>query len=171
MTTTGLANSAFLRAVYGRLRDDYGWTTSFSADPSAAPPSVWAGSPWFANDGQCALIDQRGADNTYYCVAVMRPSNPKARNALNFGRLAVLVADDPDLDELIGQVSYQLETSPGKFQIGILLDPEDPDTRDAELVSLVLREMVTRKVVALDPSGNSHVRYVRLPYGSNTRFC
>jgi hypothetical protein len=99
----------------------------------------------------------------------MRPSNPKARNALNFGRLAVLVADDPDLDELIGQVSYQLETSPGKYQVGILLDPEDPDTRDAVLVGLVLREMVARKVVALDPSGNSHVRYVRLPYGSNTK--
>lgn len=164
-----ISNSDFLRAVYGSLREDYGWTTSFAADPGDAPPGVWAGSPWPGNEAQCALIDRRAAANNYYCVAVMRPSNPKARNALNFGRLAVLVADDPDPDELMGQASYQLETSPGKYQVGILLDPEDPDTRDAELIGLVLREMVARKVVALDPSGNSHVRYVRLPYGSNTK--
>ena len=27
-----ISNSDFLRAVYGSLRDDYGWTTSFAAE-------------------------------------------------------------------------------------------------------------------------------------------
>jgi hypothetical protein len=66
-----MRNSEFLSAIYGRLRDDYGWTTSFASDPGEAPPSVWLGSSWSGSESQKIVINKRGEDNNYYCVSVM----------------------------------------------------------------------------------------------------
>ena len=165
-----MRNSEFLSAIYGRLRDDYGWTTSFASDPSDAPPSVWAGSSWAGSSAQKTIIDQRGEDNNYFCVSVMLPKDgQKRRSKDNFGRLAVLLADDADLKALNGASSYALETSPGKFQIGILLDAEDEDTKNQPLIDAVLHTMAADGLIAADPSGNNPVRYARLPIGTNTK--
>jgi len=165
-----MRNSEFLSAIYGRLRDDYGWTTSFASDPSDAPPSVWAGSSWAGSSAQKTIIDQRGEDNNYFCVSVMLPKDgQKRRSKDNFGRLAVLLADDADLKALNGASSYALETSPGKFQIGILLDAEDEDTKNQTLIDAVLHAMAADGLIAADPSGNNPVRYARLPIGTNTK--
>ena len=165
-----MRNSEFLAAIYGRLRDDYGWTTSFASDPSDAPPSVWAGSSWAGSSAQKTIIDQRGEDNNYFCVSVMLPKDgQKRRSKDNFGRLAVLLADDADLKALNGASSYALETSPGKFQIGILLDAEDEDTKNQPLIDAVLHTMAADGLIAADPSGNNPVRYARLPIGTNTK--
>ena len=165
-----MRNSEFLSAIYGRLRDDYGWTTSFASDPSDAPPSVWAGSSWAGSSAQKTVIDQRSEDNNYFCVSVMLPKGgQKRRSKDNFGRLAVLLADDADLKALNGASSYALETSPGKFQIGILLDAEDEDTKNQLLIDAVLHAMAADGLIAADPSGNNPVRYARLPIGTNTK--
>ena len=165
-----MRNSEFLAAIYGRLRDDYGWTTSFASDPSDAPPSVWAGSSWAGSSAQKTVIDQRSEDNNYFCVSVMLPKGgQKRRSKDNFGRLAVLLADDADLKALNGASSYALETSPGKFQIGILLDAEDEDTKNQPLIDAVLHAMAADGLIAADPSGNNPVRYARLPIGTNTK--
>ena len=165
-----MRNSEFLSAIYGRLRDDYGWTTSFAADPSKAPPSAWLGSSWAGSSAQKTIIDQRGEDNNYFCVSVMLPKDgQKRRSKDNFGRLAVLLADDADLKALNGASSYALETSPGKFQIGILLDAEDEDTKNQPLIDAVLHAMAADGLIAADPSGNNPVRYARLPIGTNTK--
>jgi hypothetical protein len=165
-----MRNSEFLSAIYGRLRDDYGWTTSFASDPSDAPPSVWAGSSWAGSSAQKTVIDQRSEDNNYFCVSVMLPKGgQKRRSKDNFGRLAVLLADDADLKALNGASSYALETSPGKFQIGILLDAEDEDTKNQPLIDAVLHAMAADGLIAADPSGNNPVRYARLPIGTNTK--
>ena len=165
-----MRNSEFLAALYGRLRDDYGWTTSFASDPSNAQPSVWLGSSWAGTDAQRTVIDQRGEDNNYYCVSIMRSKEgQKRRSKDNFSRLAVLLADDADLKSLNGASSYALETSPGKFQIGILLDEEDEDTKNQPLIDAVLHAMAADGLIAADPSGNNPVRYARLPIGTNTK--
>ena len=164
-----MRNSEFLSAVYGRLKDDYGWTTSFASDPSEAAPQVWAGTSWAGTGPQKTIIDQRTEDNNYYCVSVMYArEGQKRRSKECFGRLAVLLADDADLKSLNGASSYALETSPGKYQIGIILDPEDPDTRNLPLIDAVLHAMAASGLINADPSGNNCVRYGRL-LGSNTK--
>lgn len=164
-----MRNSEFLSAVYGRLKDDYGWTTSFASDPSEAAPQVWAGTSWAGTGPQKTIIDQRTEDNNYYCVSVMYARDGQKRRSKEcFGRLAVLLADDADLKSLNGASSYALETSPGKYQIGIILDPEDPDTRNLPLIDAVLHAMAASGLINADPSGNNCVRYGRL-LGSNTK--
>ena len=84
-------------------------------------------------------------------------------------RLSVLLADDADPEQLLGQPSYIIETSPQNYQIGILLDPSDPDTRDRDLIDRLLQRMVAENMLKADASGNNLVRYGRLPLGSNTK--
>ena len=168
-----MRNSEFLSAIYGRLRDDYGWTTSFASDPSEAPPSSWLGSSWSGSESQKIVINKRGEDNNYYCVSVMLSrGGDKRRNKDCFGRLAVLLADDVSpvgLNDLVGSYSYALETSKGSYQVGVMLDPADPDTQNAPLVDAVLRAMGASGHVKADSSGNNPVRYARLPVGTNTK--
>ena len=168
-----MRNSEFLSAIYGRLRDDYGWTASFASDPSNAPPSSWLGSSWSGSDAQKTVIDQRKEDNNYYAVGVMYArQGDKRRSKECFGRLAVLLADDVNpvgLKDLVGGYSYALETSEGNYQVGTLLDPADPDTRNADLIDAVLRAMGAGGHVKADNNGNNPVRYARLPVGTNTK--
>jgi hypothetical protein len=168
-----MRNSEFLSAVYGRLKNDYGWTTSFASDPGTAPGSLWLGSAWTGTDDQKAVIDQRAEDNNYYSVGVCYArEGDKRRSKEVFGRLAVLMADDISpvgLDDLVGGYSYALETSKGNYQVGVLLDPADSDTRNAPLIDAVLRAMGAGGFVKADSSGNNPVRYARLPVGTNTK--
>jgi hypothetical protein len=164
-------NSAFLKAVYGDLPDGTcGWTASFTIDPSSAAGSHWLGNPWYGTTAQEALINARPDDNNYFCVSVLNGHEGRKRRAKDvFGRLAVLLADDASPNDLFSSASYVLETSPGKHQIGILLDPEDVDACDLSLIDAVLQRMAENKLIAADPSGNNPVRYARLPVGSNTK--
>ena len=168
-----MRNSEFLSAIYGRLRDDYGWTTSFASDPSEAPPSAWLGSSWAGTESQKVVINKRGEDNNYYSVSVMHSrGGDKRRSKECFGRLAVLLADDVNpagLRDLVGSYSYALETSKENYQVGVMLDPSDPDTQNATLIDAVLRAMGASGHVKADSSGNNPVRYARLPVGTNTK--
>ena len=168
-----MRNSEFLSAVYGRLRDDYGWTTSFASDPGEAPPSVWSGSSWSGTESQKIVINKRGEDNNYYSVGVMNARGGNKRRAKEFfTRLAVLLADDLSaaaLNDLVGGYSYALETSRGNFQVGVLLDPTDPDTKDLLVIDAVLQAMGASGYIKADSSGNNPIRYARLPVGTNTK--
>lgn len=168
-----MRNSEFLSAVYGRLRDDYGWTTSFASDPGEAPPSVWSGSSWSGSESQKIVINKRGEDNNYYSVGVMNARGGNKRRAKEFfTRLAVLLADDLSADalnDLVGSYSYALETSRGNYQVGVLLDPSDPDTKDLLVIDAVLQAMGASGYIKADSSGNNPIRYARLPVGTNTK--
>ena len=168
-----MRNSEFLSAVYGRLRDDYGWTTSFASDPGEAPPSVWSGSSWSGTESQKIVINKRGEDNNYYSVGVMNArGGNKRRTKEFFTRLAVLLADDLSaaaLNDLVGGYSYALETSRGNYQVGVLLDPADPDTKDVLIIDAVLQAMGASGYIKTDSSGNNPIRYARLPVGTNTK--
>lgn len=169
-TQQTMTNSDFLAEVYGDLGDnEFGWTTTFRADPSNAPPLVWGGRFYKGTPGQAASIDRAQDDNTYFCTAVLQPTEDGEffRRKDSFVRLAVLTLDDVPLEE-IDNCSYALQTSPGKYQVGIFLDCDDPDTYNRQLIDRVMQAFAARGR-SNDSSGNACVRYVRLPVGSNTK--
>lgn len=163
-----LSNSRFLAYAYDLAEGEYGWTASFRSDPGAAPAEAWQGKPWTGSEAQAALIDQRPEDNNFFCVAALGGDQAK-RHKAQFKRLGVLLADDVDPKQLLSSAPYILETSPGRYQAGVILDPADPDVRDQDLVEAVIGEMVGSGLIGADSSGNSIVRYGRLPVGSNTK--
>lgn len=164
-----MTNSDFLAEVYTDLApDQYGWVCNFRSPPDQGE---WGGRVYRATERQAAMIDGAGADNTYFCTSILAGFNDRAqwvRQKATFSRLAVLVVDDVDPSDIIGGYSYALQTSPGKWQVGILLDPDDPDCANAELVDRIMRALSVRGR-SNDGSGNACVRYVRLPIGSNTK--
>ncbi len=165
-----MTNSDFLAEIYQSLEiGTYGWVCSFRADPSDTQPSVWTGRAYKGLPAQAALIDRAGEDNTYFCTSVLRPTEDGeiVRRKDAFLRLAVLVLDDVQISD-VANLSYAIQTSPGKHQIGIFLDADDPDCSDRELIDRVMVSLASRGR-SNDRSGNACVRYVRLPVGSNTK--
>jgi len=165
-----MTNSDFLAEVYGQLdAGQYGWVTSFRSDPGNSPPAVWSGRMYKGTPNQALMIDRAGEDNTYFCTAVLSPSEDGefVRRKDAFVRLAALVVDDVNPED-IQAYSWCMQTSPGKFQVGILLDADDQDTYDRQLIDRVMSALAARGR-SNDASGNACVRYVRLPVGSNTK--
>lgn len=166
-----MTNSDFLAEIYRDLEPGiFGWVCSFRADPSNAPPSVWAGRAYKGLPNQAALIDRSTQDNTYFCTSVLHATEDGklVRRKEAFAQLRVLVLDDANPVD-VGNFTYAVQTSPGNFQIGILLDIDDPDTRDRRLIDAVMQSMAARGFIKSDKSGNNSVRYVRLPGGKNTK--
>jgi len=164
-----VTNSEFLEAVYGSLgAGTHGWIACFRGDPNGVTADAWAGQPWLSTANQRLLIDKRVEDNNYYAVARLSMGEGKPRRVKsNFNSLAVLVADDANKFELNGSPSFIIETSPGKYQIGAILDESDPDTRDAKLIDAVMQAMADAELINADASGNNAVRYCRVPTGTN----
>lgn len=165
-----MTNSDFLAEIYGEMEaGTHGWVCSFRADPNNAPPTVWSGRAYKGLPNQAASIDRSVQDNTYFCTSVLTATadGEIARNKSAFVRLAVLVLDDVQLHDVQG-FSYALQTSPGKFQVGIFLDGEDADTRNRQLIDRLMSALAARGR-SNDASGNACVRYVRLPGGMNTK--
>jgi len=167
---TTMTNSDFLAELLGELTSGtHGWVCTFRADPSKAPPDVWSGRPYRGLPAQAGLIDKADRDNTYFCTGVLRATDDGeiVRRKEAFVRLAVLLLDDVQMDDVKG-CSYAIQTSPGKFQVGILLDPADPDTANQALIDRVMSALAARGR-SNDASGNALVRYGRLPVGCNTK--
>jgi RecA-family ATPase len=165
-----MTNSDFLAEIYGEMEPGtHGWVCSFRADPNNAPPTVWSGRAYKGLPNQAASIDRSVQDNTYFCTSVLTATadGEIVRRKDAFVRLAVLVLDDVQLHDVQG-FSYALQSSPGKFQVGIFLDCEDPDTYNKQLIDRVMSALAARGR-SNDASGNACVRYVRLPGGTNTK--
>ena len=166
-----MQNSDFLAEVYGLLdTGHHGWVCAFRADPGNAPADVWSGRAYKGLPAQAAVIDKAERENTYYCTSILRATDhgDVVRRGDSFVRLVALVLDDVIVEALKGY-SYCIQTSPGKHQVGIFLDPADPDCANPELVDRVMSALAARGWMASDRSGNNKVRYVRLPIGSNTK--
>ena len=166
-----LQNSDFLAEVYGAFAGGtYGWVCTFRADPGNAPADVWSGRAYKGLPAQALIIDKAERENTYFCTSILRATDDGeiVRRGDAFVRLVVLVLDDVLIEALKG-FSYCIQTSPGKHQVGIFLDPEDPDCANTQLVDRVMSALAARGWMASDRSGNNKVRYVRLPIGSNTK--
>ena len=168
--TNTMTNSDFLAEVLGHLEQgQHGWVTSFRADPSNAPPTVWSGRPYKGTPAQAGSIDRAGEDNTYFCTSVLSATEDGdvVRRKDAFVRLAALVVDDVSPADIKG-FSWSMQTSPGNFQVGILLDPDDQDTYNRQLIDRVMSSLAARGRTN-DASGNASVRYGRLPVGTNTK--
>lgn len=163
-----MKNSEFLLAAYGELAGDFGWVTSFIGDP-LGPEALWGGQVWQAKTTQRMHIDSHPQNNNFFSVGVMNTDVAPRRVKSMFKRLAVLLADDIDPEDLAGTASYILETSKGKYQVGIFLDPTDENTTNGPLIDILLSYMAHKGLVKVDPSGNNPVRYGRLPTGHNTK--
>jgi hypothetical protein len=165
-----MQNSDFLAALGGSLDDDeYLWVCAFAASPDHGE---WGGRYYRAKANQALLIDGAGAQNTYFCPAVLEGMDEHGafrRGKRYFKRLAALGADDADPADVMGRLSWVVETSPGKRQMGILLDQEDPDTANLPLVDAVMQALADAGLIKADKSGNNAVRYMRLPVGTNTK--
>ena len=168
--TKTMTNSDFLAEVYGQMdHGQHGWVTSFRADPGNAAPAVWSGRNYKGTPAQAAVIDKAGEDNAYFCTAILGATEDGevVRRKDAFIRLAALVVDDVNPQD-IQAFSWSMQTSPGNYQVGILLDPEDQDTYNRQLIDRVMSSLAARGRTN-DASGNACVRYVRLPHGTNTK--
>lgn len=164
-----VTNSEFLQHVLQAApRGSTVWVNAFIGNPNSDQAS-WAGKAY--NPAlHAAEIDGWGRQNTYFSVGAVRMvDGAMQRRKANFARLLVLVADDVDPEDLQGTPSWGIETSPGKRQIGILLDTKDPDCANLELVTRLVTAMADRGYIKADKSGNNAVRYVRLPVGQNQK--
>lgn len=169
-TQLTMTNSDFLAEVYGELSpSEFGWVSTFRADPGTAPASVWQGRFYKGTEKQANLIDQAGQDNCYFCTGILKPTDDGEflRRKDAFVRLSVLVLDDVPIED-VDNCSYALQTSPGKHQVGIFLDGDDEDCYDRALIDRVMSSLAARGR-SNDASGNACVRYVRLPVGTNTK--
>ena len=165
---TGPSNSEFLRVALGELDDGtFGWVTQFSGDPNAVAPEVWTGRAYRGTSAQAGIVDRDAAQNAYFSTAVLRQAadGTMARRGEAFDRVAVLLADDVDTSMLMGRATYVIETSQGKYQAGVVIDPADPDARNRPLVNALMSELGQR--AGNDQAGNACVRYGRLPRGRN----
>lgn len=166
-----VTNTSFLRELaQAAPKGSWLWVCHFKGEPREDRPGIWAGDPYNPAT-MAARVDGWTDWNTYFSVAALQPdeNGEVKRQKPYLSRMLVLVADDMPLEDLQGTVSYVIATSPGKHQVGVFLDGDDPDAADAELCTLLLQEMARRNVVRLDKSGNNIVRYVRLPVGENQK--
>lgn len=146
-----------------------GWVTAFSGSPNVVKIGDWHGMPYTGSVPD--QVDRWGHKNAYFSVAALKAdvNGELRRRKANFSRLLALVADDVRPEELQGTPSWTFETSPGKYQTGLLLAAEDDRCADVALVSAVINEMAARGMVTVDKSGNNPVRYVRLPAAQNQK--
>jgi hypothetical protein len=145
------------------------WVASFPGNPDLTDSINWFGKPY--KPTRHMVVDAMSNVNAYFSVAALSPNadGEIRRRKANFERLLVLVADDAALDDIKGTVSYVLNTSPGKVQIGIFIDKADPDAKNRALVDAIVTRMADNGLLRADMSGNNSVRYVRLPVGQNQK--
>ncbi len=163
--------SEFLRAMYGPLQpDEFGWINFMRTNPNASD-APWGGR-FYKDSAFCqSMIDAQREQNQFWCPTILRAATgekPQRRKVFAL-RPVTLVADDINPNDLLGVVTYAIETSPGKFQAGCKLSPDDPDVHDVKLFDKVMIAMAAQGLVPTDKSGNNLVRYVRTPFGVNTK--
>lgn len=166
-----LPNSAFLRELATAAPNGTTlWVSAFLGNPDLANGRDWSGSP-YSPATMADVVDGWGAMNTYFSVGSLRydEAGGLARRKSHFARLLALVGDDVQIEDMQGAPSWVLQTSPGKRQVGLLLDRDDPDCADMALCTRLVTTMAERGMLKADPSGNNVVRYVRLPAGQNQK--
>lgn len=164
-----LTNSQFLDAIaFSAPRTAWLWTNAFIGNPDGHPG--WYGRPYDGTQSARNVVDGYGRQNTYFSTAALvEVDGAVKRRKANFARLLALVVDDADPAELLAPPSWVLNTSPGKKQVGFLLDEQDPACADLKLVDALVTRMATMGLIGGDKSGNNIVRYVRLPNGENQK--
>lgn len=153
----------FLRVVFPSVKDD---EVVCLADvrPDANDRPIFPARAW--RPGRSRV---QGA--TYFCISTVRPSAPGAklqRTMSDVRRTWAVVLDDigtkidPEVFADKAAPHYVMETSPGNFQWGYLLEPSDPDAAAAVIHALALAGYT-------DKGSQGKNRVVRVPGSVNTK--
>lgn len=165
-------NRDFLEAIFADIRpDERIWTAQFKTPPDQANRKQWAGLPVSQT-----YLNQHPSHvgwNHYFSVAALKAdaSGDVHRRGECFSRLMCLVLDDASAIPGI-EPTWVLETSlkadgTSNTQIGYRLTTPVDDLDLATYLHVSLKN--SGHIVAVDKNGNNPVRYVRLPWGWNTK--
>jgi len=165
-------NRDFLDAIFGTIRSDERiWTAQFKTDPHQASGAQWGGLV-FSEHYQNQNPNHVGW-NHFFCVSTLKTdaSGGVSRTKAHFSRLFALVLDDaspiPGIEPTwIIETSLKVNGEPN-VQVGYRL------AEPIEDLSLAIHLHAAVKgighIAEADKNGNNPVRYVRLPWGWNTK--
>lgn len=179
-STPKISNSDFLAEVFPGC-DRHVHVCGFREDPTSLDGLGLRGL-WAGGEAQYELPFHPDA-NTFFTISTFHPdpvTGRSRRRKVQFDRTWVIVLDDVGLRGLTGtsakvpadkiklKPSYAIETSPGNWQLGYILD--GGDTRGGK-VNALLDALVANGLVSdgSDPGMKGVTRYVRLPVGKNTK--
>lgn len=165
--TDVVSNDEFLLTLFGALADARPVLVSFEGNPSSVAAKAWYGRPW--QDTPDTDINLSASANNYFSLADFRPdeSGQFRRKKARFHALYVVMLDDIGtkvaIERMTLRPSWLLETSPGNYQAGYLLNKPLEDGRVAERL---MNAIVSADLC--DPGANGpQARLARLPVGVN----
>lgn len=161
----GVTNGGFMSAVFGQLPGEVcPVVVNFAGNPSKVNKSAWFGRAW-----DTAAPDLPPDHNCYFSLATFRPdeSGQYRRRKVQFVALYCIMLDDVGTkvprERLELEPSWVIETSPGNFQAGYLLDT--PIT-DAKVADALMKGIIAANLC--DPgAGGPTARLARLPVAIN----
>lgn len=169
--TDSISNETFLKMVF---RDAHPTArpllVSFTGNPATATSSAWAGKAWHI-DTDLALQIPPSANN-YFSLADFLPDDAGCyrRRKSSFRALHAVMLDDIGSkvvpDRLTLAPSWMLETSPGNFQAGYLLDQP---LEDSQIGDSLMKAIIGAGLC--DPgAGGPCARLARLPVAHNGKY-
>jgi len=163
--TNTISNHEFLTALFGENpKDIRPVLVSFADNPQNIPKKSWFGAAWEPNGAP--LLSNR---NNYFSLATFQPdeSGKYRRQKKQFRALHAIMLDDigtkVERERLILPPSWLLETSPGNYQAGYILDTPILEAAQADrLVKAIIQAGLC------DPgAGGPTARLARLPMAVN----
>jgi len=191
----GINNARFLQTIFGKSEARRAWVAGFAESPDQLSGNrelsrrCWAGAlAGNRQRGHAFWKKPKGKPldlNTFYCISLFRANDKgevRRRKALHEATYVIMIDDvgHPDtpgvkvswaeLETKLGgfEASYAIETSPGNWQVGLML--KEPETRRWALEQLV--DGMIAQGLALDgtdPGMKGVTRYARLPVGYNNK--
>lgn len=166
--TNFVDNEIFLRAIFGEsLNSIFPLLVSFKGNPTIVKKSQWFARPW---DGDACRYTVSG-NNNYFSLATFRPdeAGQYRRRKSQFQALYAIMLDDigskVSLDRLTLLPSWFLETSPGNYQVGYILD--EP-LSSVKIVDQLMNAIINAGLC--DPGANGETtRLARLPIAVNSK--
>lgn len=155
-----ITNDEFLEAIFENSDADA--RPIIASFPGHPKNGTWTGYPWQPNDPVVVLPNK---NNNYFTLASFNPNKNgkyKRQKALFCGLHAVFLDDigtKVDLDRINLPLSWLIETSPGNYQGGYILENPIHDTKKADqLVKAIIQAELC------DPGASGPTtRYARLP--------
>lgn len=158
-------NNIFLSTLFGNtLNNAYPIVVSFKGNPTSVSNKKWFGHPWTGNSFFIAE-----EQNNYFSLALFRAddSGQYRRRKSHFHGLYAVMLDDVgskvNLERLTLPPNWLLETSPGNYQAGYLLDEPLTNVKTAnQLMNAIINAGLC------DPGANGPTaRLARLPIAMN----
>jgi len=158
-----ISNSDFISGIFGETAtDERSIVVSFGGNPNTR--KSWGGKPWIKDKASLP-----NSNNNYTSFATYKPNDAGEykRQKKYFAGLHTVMLDDVGvkvkLDQIALKPSWQIETSPGNFQVGFILAKPitDPVIADNLLKSIIDAGLC-------DPGSNGAcTRIGRLPVAIN----